>query len=103
MVRLAPGGPFDSERKMPVEIEENLRAKYNLDDPLPIQYFHYLADVLRGDFAPSFKYKDFSANYLIWNGFGATLKTGAIASHCAVIPWLGLGPMAAPRPTTIPT
>src|SRR3546814_11279035 len=79
MVRLAPGGPFDSERKLPVEIEENLRAKYNLDDPLPIQYFHYLADVLRGDFGPSFKYKDFSVNYLIWNGFGASLQIGGIA------------------------
>src|SRR3546814_19512086 len=94
MVRLAPGGPFDSERKLPVEIEENLRAKYNLDDPLPIQYFHYLADVLRGDFGPSFKYKDFSVNYLILNGFGASLQIGGIAHLCAVILGWGLGPMA---------
>ena len=26
LVRLAPGGPFDGERRLPVEIEKNLKA-----------------------------------------------------------------------------
>ena len=38
MLRLAPGGPFDGERRLPPEIEANLMAAYQLDAPLPVQY-----------------------------------------------------------------
>ena len=31
LLRLAPGGPFDSERKLPPEIIANLEAKYHLN------------------------------------------------------------------------
>ena len=34
LLRLAPGGPFDSERKLPPEILANLEAKYHLNEPL---------------------------------------------------------------------
>ena len=30
LIRLAPGGPFDGERRLPPEIEANLRAAYHL-------------------------------------------------------------------------
>ena len=36
LLRLAPGGPFDSERKLPPEVIANLEAKYHLDEPLPM-------------------------------------------------------------------
>ena len=49
MMRIAPGGPFDSERKIPPEIEANIKAKYRLDLPLTSQYVHYMSDILRGD------------------------------------------------------
>jgi oligopeptide transport system permease protein len=97
MVRLAPGGPFSSERQLPAEIEANLRAKYNLDDPLPLQYLRYVGDVLQGDFGPSFKYKDFSVDELIWGGFGVSIQLGGIAILCAVIIGVALGTMAALR------
>ncbi len=38
MMRLAPGGPFDKERKVAKEVEENLRRAYELDDPLWVQF-----------------------------------------------------------------
>ena len=34
MIRVAPGGPFDSEKVLPPEIRANLDAKYHLDEPL---------------------------------------------------------------------
>ena len=34
LLRLAPGGPFDSERKLPPEVIANLEAKYHLDEPI---------------------------------------------------------------------
>ena len=33
MMRLAPGGPFDGERRLPPEIERNIKAAYDLDKP----------------------------------------------------------------------
>ena len=42
LVKAAPGGPFDLERSLPEEVEANLRAAYNLDDPVykPVSYTH---------------------------------------------------------------
>ncbi|HLS05184.1 MAG TPA: ABC transporter permease, partial [Wenzhouxiangella sp.] len=49
LIRVAPGGPFDSERALPAEIEANLAAKYHLDEPLVLQYGRYLWQIVRGD------------------------------------------------------
>src|ERR1700724_813705 len=38
MMRAAPGGPFDAARKLPPEIERNIKIAYNLDKPLIVQY-----------------------------------------------------------------
>lgn len=38
LVRAAPGGPFDGERRLPPRVEANLRAAYHLDESLPRQY-----------------------------------------------------------------
>ena len=34
MMRAAPGSPFDTDRKLPPEIEKNIEAKYDFDKPL---------------------------------------------------------------------
>src|SRR5205807_7304575 len=38
MMRAAPGGPFDTDRKLPPEIERNVMAKYGMNKPLGQQY-----------------------------------------------------------------
>lgn len=50
LMHAIPGGPFTSEKHLPATVLENLEKKYNLDDPLIIQYFNYLNDV----FIPKF-------------------------------------------------
>ena len=47
MMRAAPGGPFDSDRRLPPEIERNVAQRYGLDRPLGEQYLDYLGGVLR--------------------------------------------------------
>ena len=79
LLRLVPGGPFDGERSLPVEVEQNLRAKYNLDAPLTSQFAHYVIDLAQGDLGPSFRQKDFTVNELIANGLPVSLTIGAIA------------------------
>ena len=49
LVKAAPGGPFDLERALPAEVEANLRAAYNLDDPVFVQLIKYIGDILQGD------------------------------------------------------
>jgi oligopeptide transport system permease protein len=95
MVRLAPGGPFDSERALSAEVEANLAARYHLDEPLGQQYLRYLGDLLRGDFGPSFQYRDYSVTELIAAGFPVSLTLGALAMLVAVLAGVAAGGGAA--------
>jgi oligopeptide transport system permease protein len=100
MMRIAPGGPFDRERALPAEIEKNVLAAYDLDQPLLVQYADYLLGVLQGDFGPSFKYRDFTVAELLWTGFPASLEVGGLAILLAVVLGIALGTLAALRQNT---
>jgi len=100
LMRLAPGGPFDGERKLPPEIEANLLAAYNMDQPLYMQYLDYLGGLLVGDFGPSFKYKDFTVTELIWSGFPVSFELGMWAMLIGVIFGVMFGCYAALRQNT---
>ncbi len=89
MIRAAPGGPFDSERNLPPQIEANLRAAYHLDEPLVKQFGRYLGNLARGDFGPSFQYKDFTVTELIGAGF--PYPSASAASRCCS-PWSWASP-----------
>lgn len=97
MMRLAPGGPFDSERRLPPEIAKNVAAAYDLDKPVYQQYFIYLGKLLHGDFGPSYKIRDFTVTQLIANGFPVSLKLGLLAMILAIAVGTTLGVIAALR------
>ena len=101
MMRLAPGGPFDGERRLPPEIERNIKAAYNLDKPVYEQFGIYITNILtKGDFGPSFKNKDFSVSELIMLGAPVSLKLGLLAMTLAVFVGSFLGVTAALRQNT---
>ena len=81
VVRAAPGGPFDEEQTLPPAVRANLDSLYGLDAPLPLQYLRYVGHLLRGDFGPSLRQRDFSVGELIAQGLplSATLGVAAIA------------------------
>ena len=97
MMRLAPGGPFDTERRLPPEIAKNIAAAYDLDKPVYQQYFLYLGRLLHGDFGPSYKIRDFTVSQLIANGFPVSLKLGLLAITLAFALGTTLGIVAAMR------
>ena len=97
LVRVAPGGPFDSEKALPPEIEANLNAKYHLDEPLLQQYFRYLGQIMVLDFGPSFQYKDWTVNELIAGGFPVSLTVGGLAMILAFCGGVIIGITAALR------
>jgi oligopeptide transport system permease protein len=97
MMRAAPGGPFDTEKSLPPEIQANLDKKYHLDESLVAQYGRYLWDLARGDFGPSFQYKDYSVNELIATGFPVSLRLGGLSILIAFFVGGTLGTVAALR------
>ncbi len=87
LMQLAPGSPFASERELPPAIEEQLNAKYGLDNPWYIQYKDYLLDTITFDFGESMKYKGRSTNDIISESFPVSLALGIEAMILAI----GLG------------
>jgi oligopeptide transport system permease protein len=95
LLRLAPGGPFDSERKLPPEVLANLEAKYHLDESLPQQYLRYLGNIVRGDFGPSYKYLDRGVTDIITDTLPTSVLLGGLALLFAVLVSLPAGLLAA--------
>jgi oligopeptide transport system permease protein len=80
LVRVAPGGPFDKERKpASPDIERNLKAKYHLDEPVWQQYLRYLGGLMKGDFGPSLKYRNHTVNDIVRQGLPVSLSLGLLA------------------------
>ena len=100
MMRAAPGGPFDSQRRLPPEVERNIKAKYGLDKPLAVQYVNYLGGVLRGDLGPSLKYRDRTVVGIIAENFPTSLRLGLASLLIGVSIGVLLGSIAAMRQNT---
>jgi oligopeptide transport system permease protein len=95
ILRLAPGGPFDGERALPPTVLANLRAHYNLDQPLVVQYFMYVWRLLHGDLGPSMVIDGFNVSQLIVIGFPFTLTMALSAFVIATIVGMIAGMVAA--------
>lgn len=97
LVRLAPGGPFSRERKIPEHIEKQLLARYKLDGTLWQQYSDYLGDLVRGDLRLSTKFRDRSVNELIGQSLPVSAQLGGAAFLIATLGGIWLGSLAAVR------
>lgn len=97
LIRLAPGGPFTRERKLPPAIEQQLLAKYHLDGSLGQQYVEYLSDVLKGDLRLSTKYRDRSVRELLAQSLPLSALLGSAAFVLATTLGVWLGSIAAIR------
>jgi oligopeptide transport system permease protein len=95
VMRLTPGGPFDAEKPVPIEIKRNLEAKYNMHLPLWHQYLLYLKDIVQGDLGPSFQNKDYTVNDIIASTLPTSLELGFYAILFASIFGILLGILAA--------
>lgn len=118
LMRSVRGGPFDSERNMPPEVEENIKRAYHLDWSLPKQFLQYtgpfnlddqgmlgtgerwFGGILTGDLGPSFKYRDFTVNDIVAQSLPISIALGSVALGLALIFGLSLGVASALRPGT---
>jgi oligopeptide transport system permease protein len=100
LMRLVPGGPFDRERRLPPEVLANIAAKYRLDDPLLVQYLHYMTDLIRGNLGLSYKYVDRTVNMIVADTLPVSAFLGLSALVFALVISFPLAVWAASRPNT---
>ena len=69
LMRSVPGGPFSEERKIDPYALEVFEARYNLDEPLPVQYWLELKrTVWHGDLGLSIRKVDYTVSEIIAEG-----------------------------------
>ncbi len=96
IMKFIPGDPFASDADvLPEEVLQNIRAKYNLDEPLPVQYVLYMKNLMMLDLGPSIKSQTRSVNDIILDGMPASATLGIQALTVAMFFGLILGIIAA--------
>ena len=90
-----PGGPWAREKALPANVIAALNAKYGLDDPVPLQYIHWVGNLLQGNLGPSYKFVDRSVNDIVGGGLMVTIQLGLMAFALSVFVGIPLGIFAA--------
>jgi peptide/nickel transport system permease protein len=97
LTKLAPGGPVAAllqDHPTTAAQMANIEHRYHLDDPVVVQYWHWLGGVLHGDFGRSIITNDTVLNEIQQRiGVTVTLNLGAIL--LAVLLGVPLGCLAA--------
>ena len=91
IMRVAPGGPFSSYRRLTEAVLANMNRAYHLDEPVWMQFGRYLWGLAHFDFGPSMKYMDYSVTELIVQGLPVSLEVGLWAMLIATIAGIALG------------
>ena len=91
IMRVAPGGPFSSYRRLTKAVLANIERAYHLDEPLWKQFGRYLWGLAHFDFGPSMKYMDYSVTELIVQGLPVSIEVGVSAMVLATIAGIALG------------
>ena len=86
MVWALPGNPFAGkcgDRPCPPAYVAEMTEKFNLNDPLPVQYFKYLVNLLQGNFGESFSGRPVWEE--ITQAFPVTFRLALIAIIIAIV------------------
>src|SRR5215510_731429 len=103
VLALAPGDPFGDlvqSPDVPPEVGAALRAKFGLDDPVPIRYLHWLAAMFQGDWGFSFVSR-MNVDTLILQRLPTTLLVIGSSQILALLVAIPVGVYAATRPYSL--
>lgn len=95
LMHAIPGGPWDSEKRLPAGVEARLNAEYGLDKPIHEQYVAWAGAFIQGDLGPSYRFQDRRVNDIIADGLATSVQLGAMAFMLAVLVGIPLGIFAA--------
>ncbi len=97
VLALAPGDPlaqFALNPAIPLEVRENIRHSFGLDQPWPVRYVKWLTAALQGDLGYSFQSK-VPVMGLIWQRLPNTLAVVGVAYLIAVMLAVPIGVLSA--------
>jgi peptide/nickel transport system permease protein len=100
VLALAPGDPFEElaqNPNVPPEVRAALRAQFGLDDPVWQRYFHWLVNMLRGDWGFSFVSR-IDVDTLIWQRLPVTIAVIGLSQLLALMVALPVGVLSAVKP-----
>ncbi len=100
VLALAPGDPFEdlaTNPNVPPEVRMALRAQFGLDDPIWQRYFHWLVNMLRGDWGFSFVSR-IDVDELILQRLPVTIAVIGASQLLALAIALPVGVLAAAKP-----
>ena len=103
LIHLAPGDPVSAlvgDFPAPPEYIQQVKTRYGLDKPIPVQLFNYLKNVARGDLGYSFAKRD-AVSHVVGTRMGNTLVLTVTALLFSTIAGMILGVIAARRPYSI--
>jgi peptide/nickel transport system permease protein len=96
--KLLPGDPalaLAGEERDP-QVLDYIRAKYRLDDPIPIQYLVWVSGIVQGDLGISLK-TDQPVTRLIWQKLPITIELAILSMLVALLIGIPAGIIAAVR------
>jgi peptide/nickel transport system permease protein len=99
LLRVAPGDPIDAllGSRAPVAARAALRSQLGLDQPLWLQYGHFLGQLLRGDLGESLTNQE-PVGATIAASLPASLELGVVALLLAALVGLAVGFSGVARP-----
>jgi oligopeptide transport system permease protein len=95
LMKVLPGGPFDTDRVRDPKVMEIILKNYNLDKPAYVQYLLYLQNLAKGDLGTSFKKTGTTVSSLIVDLAPVTMRLGGVALLISIVVGLSLGIIAA--------
>jgi oligopeptide transport system permease protein len=95
LVRMLPGTPLANEEKLPAEIRDQILTQYGLKDPLYIQYFKFMGNLVQGDLGMSLSQSGRSVNELLSDRIGPSAIIGFQGIFIGIVVGLLLGIAAA--------
>ncbi len=101
LLRLVPGGPFDSEQVWPPEIQAHIAHEYELDQPIWIQWLHWLKNLCHGDLKESFQYIGHPVQKIIFESLPTSVFLGVLSLIFTISVGILLGCVAAHHENTL--
>lgn len=101
--RLTPGDPIRmmaGDRNISPEVIASWQQRYGLDKPIPVQFYYYVRNALRGDLGTSYQFIGTPVLDLVLPATIITIKWEAVALLLAILAALILGVLAAARHNT---
>jgi len=102
LVRAMPGSPYTDEKAIPAHTLARMKAYTGLDQPLPVQYFRYLKNlVVYQDLGDVIKKDGVKVSEIIGESFPVSLGLGVLSIGIALMIGIPAGVIAAVKKNTV--